>query len=274
MQNGKSNPWQPGAARSIADKLYLQLGIEKRDAGKIVILCNGIAAACLGQARVSKSTTDTILAVFALYEAEIKWILMHPFTQHGLKQATVTAALAMCRAVWADKTADAVQRLETGADLATGNALLPLRNWLMGTAGEREDKAVIRQVTLHHLAAFVDGKSLPQVVMNSNQAYARLLKLHRVRIEQICALYGQPLPECLRAATESAVATRKATAFDADALRIAETLQPVFTSTDLMARTDENVGVWLMNWRNKGWIESAGVNQYKKTEKFGREVVK
>jgi hypothetical protein len=258
-----------GATRSLADQLHLQHDIPTKQAATVVQICNALAAASFDLSRVRASTTDTILAVFALYKNEINWWLANPITQHGIKQATVAACLIMGRATWADKCEDARTRLETGENLTRENPLLHLRNWLMGVGG-REDNAVIRQVVFHHLASFVDDKSCPQIIVNSNAAVIRVLKLHKVRVEKICAIYNQPLPKCLRAGADAAPAvSKKSAAFDAEALRLAATLQPVFTSTDLVARVDDNAVTWLLQWRNAGWIESAGVNQFKKTEKFG-----
>jgi hypothetical protein len=259
-----------GVARTLADQLHLQHGIDKRDAGTVVKICNAIASACFNLDRVRKSTTDTILGVFAQYQAEMKWILENPITELGIKHSHVQAALVMARAVWADKTADALARLRTGADLAQGNALLPLRNWLLGN-GRREENAVIRQTVLHHLAAFVDGKNTPQLVCVSNQAYIRMAKLHRVRIVKICALYAQPLPDFLAAPDESLKPVSAMKPLSPEAIAIGKTLSPVFSSTDLVARTDENVGNWLNVWLQAGWTDTVGTREYRKTDKFGTD---
>lgn len=255
-----------GANRSLADQLHLQHGIERRHALNLVRICNALAAACLGLVRVPMSTTDTLLAVFALYKNELSWWLAAPLTQPGLKQATVAACLVMARAVWADKTEDARLGLESGENLSKENPLLHLRNWPLGCQG---DNLLVRQAVFHHLAAFVDGRSLPQIILNSNAAYARVLKLHKVRAEKICALYQQPLPEFLNDAT-SKVDTKKVGAMDAEAIKVGESLSPVFTSTDLIARTELDCGRWLMLWLQTGWIESAGVREYRKTANFGK----
>jgi hypothetical protein len=258
-----------GVQRSLPDQLHLQHDIERRDAGKVVQICNAVAAACAGMVRVHKSTTDTVLAVFAIYKPEIQWFLANPITQHGLKQATVAACMVMGRSVWADKTDDALKRLQTGENLTRENPLLHLRNWLMGAGGD-EYADLVRRVTFHHLAAFVDGKAVPQICLNSELALNRVLKLHQVRVEKICAIYGQTLPAALRAAAADEVKPVKVSAKSPEAIKIGWTLNEVFTSTDLVARVDDVGGQWLLVWLNAGWIVSAGVGQFRKTEKFGK----
>lgn len=257
-----------GVQRSLPDQLYLQHDIERRDASKVVQICNAIAAACSGMVRVHKSTVDTVLAVFAIYKPEIQWFLQNPITQRGIKQATVSACLVMGRSVWADKTEDALNRLKTGENLSRENPILHLRNWLVGD-GNNEYADLVRRVTFHHLAAFVDGKSLPQVVVNSEVALNRVLKLHKVRVEKICGLYNQPLPPALRVNGEEAKPVNLSPT-SPEAVEIGQRLSGCFTTTDLRARTDANVGQWFGVWLAKGWIEPAGVNQFRKTEKFGK----
>lgn len=257
-----------GVNRSLADQLHLQHDIAPRDAMNVVRICNGIAAASFGLSRVAKSTTDTILAVFALYKTEITWLLANPITQDGLKQSTVAACLVMARSVWADKTADALNRLQTGENLTRENPILQLRNWLMGD-GKHEDNVVIGRAVFYHLAAFVDGKSTPFIIINSDVAYIRILKLHKVRVEKICAIYNQSLPEILQTVEDKPKATAIA-ANSPEAVKIGESLPVIFSSTDMMARTDGNSGQWLMVWLKKKWIESAGVNQFRKLEGFGK----
>lgn len=258
-----------GRARTLADQLHLQHDVPKKQAGEVVKICNALAAAAFGLSRVSKSTTDTILAVFALYKPEINWWLANPITQTGVRQTTVAACLIMARAHWEDKTADALGRLQTGENLTRENPLLHLRNWLTSD-GSREENALVRQVTFHHLAAFVDGKALPQIVVNSNAAYIRVCKIHKVRIEKICAIYGQPLPVILAEKTDEVKKPVAAGPFSETALKIGESLSDLFSSTDLMARTEENASQWLLPWLRKKWIESAGVRQYRKTAEFGK----
>jgi hypothetical protein len=67
-----------GVARSLADQLHLQHGIEPKEAARVVQICNGIASAASGSSRVLKSTTDSILFVFKQYESEIKWVMANP----------------------------------------------------------------------------------------------------------------------------------------------------------------------------------------------------
>ena len=259
-----------GANRSLADQLNLQHDLPPRDAKNVVQMCNAIAAASFGNSRIRCSTTDAILAVFALYKSEINWWLANPITQHGLKQATVAACLIMGRAVWADKMEDARNRLQTGENLTRENPLLHLRNWLMST-GSREDNSIVRQVTFAHLAAFVDGKSLPQIVVNSNQAYIRMLKFHKVRIEKICAIYGQPLPEILFEKGEAPKSNKAWSPFSPEGLAMAATLGDNFTTTDLLARVDGgDISIYLLAWEKRGWIVACGFKQYKKTSAFGK----
>lgn len=257
-----------GTNRSLSDQLHLQHGIDPKHAKMIVVLCNNIAAACWGNARTRKATTDTILAVFELYKAEIKWFLEQDMLKkHGIKQASVAASLIMARAVWADKTQDALQRLQTGENLTRENPLLPLRNWLMG-AGQREPALIVRQVTLHHLAAFVDGKACPQVVVNSNAALIRMLRLHKVRVDKICALYGQTPPEFVSDEPKKKETNLSPTS--PEAIAIGNNITGAFSALELQARTDANVGPWFGVWMSKGWIERCGTTQFVKTAKFGK----
>jgi hypothetical protein len=257
-----------GVQRSLADQLHLQHDIHPTEARRAVQLCNALAAASFGLSRVRKSTTDTILAVFALYKNDLTWVMSHKLDGRGINQATVVASLAMARALWPEQTGDFIVRLNTGENLATGNPVLSLRNWLMGP-GFGEEVSLIRQVTLHHICAAKDGVQLPQAVTNSDKAYRRVLALHRVRAEQICKIYNQPMPEFLREkAKESAVDARKVGPTDPEAIKVGQSLGMTFTTTDLIARTDGNVGMWLGVWLNKRWIESGGINQFRKTAAF------
>lgn len=259
-----------GTNRSLADQLHLQHGIEPKHAGMIVVLCNNISAACWGNARTRKATTDTILAVFDLYKNEIKWFLEQDMLKkHGIKQASVAASLIMARAVWADKTQDALHRLQTGENLTRENPLLPLRNWLMGV-GQRESALIVRMVTLHHLAAFVDGKACPQIVVNSNAALIRILKLHKVRVDKICAIYGQATPEFVT--EQPAKKEINLSPTSPEAIAIGNSLTGAFSSLDVAARTEANVGPWFGVWLAKGWIERSGTTQFIKTAKFGKGV--
>ena len=257
-----------GVQRSLADQLHLQHGVEKRQAARVVQVCNAIAAGCIGNARINKSTTETILVIYALYQNDLKWLLAQPLKENGLGQATVGACLAMARAVWAEKTAVAVEKLITGEGLFKENPILPLRNWLLGI-GSREDKALIRNTVFHHLAAFVDGKSCSAVVSTNPAAYKRMLRLHAVRVRRICALYNMPEPEGLDD-KPAAAAAAAVNATSPEALKLVATLGETFTVLDLKARVDENAGQWLLVWKNKGWIEPAGVNTFRQTAKFGK----
>jgi hypothetical protein len=254
-----------GASRSLADQLHLQHDVEKRDAGTVVRICNSIAAACFDLTKVRKSTTDTILGVFALYKAEISWLLANPVNIRGLGQSTVLACMAMHHALFQKQTEEAFRRLMTGADLSAGNALLPLRNWLMSANSEN---ATIRMATLHHLYAFKQNQTVPQICTNSNKAYVHVLELSVKRIEKICAIYGQPLPEFLSG--EKAKLPPAAGPFSEDAVRVGLELKGAFSSTDVIARTEANAGQWLMAWLNRGWIAGVGGNQFVRTDKFGK----
>ncbi|MEI8289839.1 MAG: hypothetical protein WCH99_10225 [Verrucomicrobiota bacterium] len=256
-----------GANRSLADQLHLQHGFAPRDAALVVRACNALAAVVVGVDRIAKSTTDTILGVAAIYKAELDWwISQAPAAKKsGIENATVGACLMMGKAVWSDKTMTALERLITGENLTRENPLLHLRNWLM-SQDSRQSNTVLRQTTLHHLAAFVDGKSIPQIVVNSNAAYLRMMKLHRVRVEKICALYGKPLPEIFDQTEQEKNANAKAGPISAEALKIYANLPATFSALDLKARTDSNTGQWLCTWLNKKWIEPSGVNQFRKLE--------
>jgi hypothetical protein len=79
---------------------------------------------------------------------------------------------------------------------------------------------------------------------------------------------NQPLPEIF--ADGEKPSDVKAGPLSAEAMKAAETLGATFSPTDLLARTDGNVGQWLLQWLNKKWIEHAGAGQYRKTDKFGK----
>jgi hypothetical protein len=260
-----------GANRSLADQLHLQHGFAPRDAALVVRACNALAAVVVGVDRIAKSTTDTILAVAAIYKSELDWwISQAPAAKKsGIENATVAACLMMGKAVWSDKTVTAVDRLITGENLMRDNPLLHLRNWLL-SGDSRQSATVLRQTTLHHLVAFVDGKTQSQIVVNSTSAYLRMMKLHRVRVEKICSLYGKPLPEIFEQTEQEKTANAKAGPLSPEALKIGESLPTTFSSLDLKARTDANVGTWLGIWMSKKWIEPSGANQFRKSQNFGK----
>lgn len=260
-----------GANRSLADQLHLQHGFAPRDAARVVRACNALAAVVVGVDRIAKSTTDTILAVAAIYKAELDWWISQApdAKKSGIENATVAACLMMGKAVWSDKTMTALERLITGENLTRENPLLHLRNWLL-SGDSRESATVLRQTTLHHLAAFVDGKTQSQIVVNSSTAYLRMMKLHRVRVEKICALYGKPLPDIFEQTEQEKTANAKAGPLSAEALKIGESLSATFSQLDLKARTDSNIGQWLGIWMSKKWIEPSGANQFRKLENFGK----
>ena len=57
-----------------------------------------------------------------------------------------------------------------------------------------------------------------------------------------------------------------------EALSIGRTLGNPFTPTDLSARLDgesKRAYNWLAAWKRKGWIETCGFGQYRKTPTFG-----
>lgn len=254
------------ANRTLGDQLHLQHGLDPRKANQVVRICNSMAAASADLRRVQKSTTDTVLGVFALYEKEISWAIENPIKQHGIGNASVMSCLAFCRALWPKESADAMQRLATGADLAAGNPLLPLRNWLMSARDAAED--VTRQTVFHHLYEFKRQRTVPQICLNSDKAYRLVMELSKVRTEKICAIYGHPLPSFM--AGEKVKIPPAAGPFSAQAIEIGLSLQGAFSSTDLAARTEANVGLWLTVWLKNEWIKSAGARQYLRTEKFGK----
>ena len=81
-----------GVARSLPDQLHLQHGIEPREAMRVVQICNVLAAMSMNWTKISKSTTDSILAIFNLYKPEIVWVMSHPLKQHNLGNAQTSAA--------------------------------------------------------------------------------------------------------------------------------------------------------------------------------------
>ena len=259
-----------GANRSLTDQLHLQHDIEPKQAAMIVKICNAIAASAVGGSRIRRSTTDNILAIFALYKEEMTWLLAQPpVTQDGIKQSMVLACLVMARSVWPNETQDALGRLQTGENLTRENPLLHLRNWLMGT-GNKEEASLVRQIVLTHLAAFKDKKSLPQVVVNSNASYIRMARLHKVRFEKICAFYANALPEFLREGEATVKAAANAAYNSEEAIRVGNSFTGSFSATDLRARTDAHVGQWLGLWLERNWIEGCGGNSFMRTKSFGK----
>ncbi len=268
-----------GCLRSLGDQLKLQHDIH--DAGRVVQIANQIASACFGLTRVRKSTTDTVLAVVAIYRDEIKWLAENPVKTHGLKQAVVGGCVAIGRAVWPEKTAEFYRRLVTGENLASGNPILLLRNWLLG-AGMHEHPAVMRLAICHHMHAFVEDRSLGSLVSQSSQSLIHILRQQKTRVEKVCAIYGQPVPELVAGRSATSVpATRPAAAgngktpiqFSEEGIRLGRTLNDPFTTLDVTARLDKhqgNAGLWLMLWANKGWVERVGSNAFRKTASFGK----
>jgi hypothetical protein len=260
-----------GVNRSIADQLRLQHDI--MDAARVVQIANSIAAACLGSQRVRKSSTACVLSVVDLYAPQIKFVLENPIKTHGLKSATVAAVLVLARAAWPDKTDDFMTRLKTGENLTRDNPILHLRNYLMGEGSG--DTSGQRLATCHHLLAFVEGRKLSSVVCTSNVALLQLLKLQGERVEKIRKIFGDEaltIPAPAVPAAEDKPAPINTAATGPDALRIAGTLRDVFSTTDLAARLDNAnlIGLWLSDWRRRGWIETVGTREYQKTGSFGK----
>lgn len=57
------------------------------------------------------------------------------------------------------------------------------------------------------------------------------------------------------------------------AVKIGKSLRDPFTPNDLRARLDgerTRAGNWLTAWKTRGWIETVGFGQYRKTEAFGK----
>jgi hypothetical protein len=270
-----------GVNRSLADQLSLQHDVT--DAARVVQMANSVAAACLGGVRVRKSSTHCVLSVFDLYQAEFKYLLADPIKQHGLKSATVAGVLILARAVWPEKTADFINRFKTGENLDRNNPILHLRNWLMGV-GMNADAGTIRLTTAHHLVAFVEDRNLQSLVSQSNVALLQLLKLQGDRVAKIRKLYDaeaatviNPNAAAAKPAKPVAPTVSPEPKFNIsptgpDALRVAATLAPVFSTTDLVARVDSpNIpGLWLADWNRRGWIVSAGVREFRKTDTFGK----
>ena len=267
-----------GVNRSLADQLDLQHGI--KHAGHVVQIANGVACACLNQSRVRKSSVHCVLAVVNLYVDQIKYVIEDPIKVRGLKIATVSAVVVLGRTIWPDRTSDFYTRLKTGENLTRGNAILTLRNWLMAD-GFNEDVVVQRNAIAHHLHAFVDGRSLSTMVSNSDASLLAMLKQQPDPVDQIRKIYhveAQSVTENKNRTGDSRgsrenpkpESNENLTAFDPGAIKILETLGAAFSGTDLSVRLDgpqNRAGLWLMHWKQRGWIESIGVNQWRKVGK-------
>lgn len=255
-----------GVVRSIADQLGLQHDMV--NAREVVQVANALVGCCTGLSKVFKSTTDMTLQVVGIYRDELAYVLAHPLKDHGLKAATVTACLAMCRAQWPARMDEIIDKLQTGENLDRENSLLWLRNWLMsGASGQLRD--VVRATVFYHLIEFIEARKVKSLVANTNSAYARILRLQEARVRKICTLYNQLPPEFIRTEEDKRVVLSP---ISAEGIKIGASLRDPFSSLDLQARLDagNNIGSWLMVWRNRGWIEPAsGVGQFKKTERFG-----
>jgi hypothetical protein len=269
-----------GVNRSLADQLHLQHGLDPRSAARVVQICNSIAAICFGYGRVRKSTTESILAVFAIYKSEIQWLLDNPVQQHGIKQSLVMACLVFARALWPEKTNDFLQRLMTGENLTKENPILVLRNWLLGKAGH-EERSMIPKVVFHHLICFVDGKPCQTLVTHSDVAYLRVLKNSAAPVKKICAIYNQISLEFMEqkntTQAQNKVEEQNGNSHlkpnSSEAIAIGQKIVGAFTMNDLIARLDggsAQAGHLLAVWKASGWIETCGFGQYRRTEKFGK----
>lgn len=258
-----------GAARSLADQLHLQHGLPTQEAGNVVKITNSIAAACINGNRVRKLGCSA--------------------TSRGIKSATVSAVTVMARAVWPEKASDFYTRLKTGENLAGGNAILHLRNWLLGD-GANADTCTMRLAATHHLLAFVEGRQVNSLVCSSNAALLKLIGLQGDRAEKIRKMFNAET--YAPRATNGTGSTGSAdihggngngngdgrqpklntSPIGDDAVRIGGTLSGTFTTTDLTARIDNpNLpGLWLAHWRRIGWVESAGAREFRKTATFGK----
>lgn len=275
-----------GVQRSLKDQLELQHGI--KDAGSVVKIVNQIVAAALGLRRVFKSTTDSTLAVFELYQEEIKWLLANPVKTLGIRKAGVVGCMALGRAVWPDKTAEFYSRLITGENLSGKSPILLLRNYLIGdkSARNRDD---VPSVIAQHLVAFIEGRELGSVTTHGTAGMQKMLGLQSGRIEKIQKIYAAPElqnPKAVQATAKPAQpaapkspAPRQSSSdaesvhpTSSEGVRIGNTLSRRFTTTDLSARLDRGhpTGYWLSHWRNKKWIEPVGANEFEKTETFGK----
>jgi hypothetical protein len=268
-----------GVQRSLADQLALQHGIV--DAKRVVIIVNDVAAACMGLQRVFKSTTDSILAVFEIYSEEIKWLLENPVKAYGLRSASLAGCMALAYAVYPEKTVEFYRRLITGENLSSTSPILHLRNYLIGQ-GASERASITRLPITYHLCAFVEGKNLSSLVINSNTGLLKLLTLQQTRVNKIRGIYMQP--EMVNPGKVSAAAPPTAGKAPAEednsklhptsaaGLKVADTLSKRFSILDLKARLDgkQAAGYWASHWMNKGWIEPVGVNEFLKTETFGK----
>lgn len=62
------------------------------------------------------------------------------------------------------------------------------------------------------------------------------------------------------------------TPHSAEGIALGRTLLNPWTPTDLQARLDgekTRAYYWIAQWKRKGWIDTVGVGQYRKTEAFG-----
>jgi hypothetical protein len=260
-----------GVQRSLADQLSVQHGME--DAGRVVQLVNGIAAACFGSLRVRKSTTNNVLAVLELYLPEIRWALNFRTETRGLRLAAVASSLALARVVWPETAELFFQRLLSGENLSGHHPILPLRNWLMD-AGSLQAVDVLRAAVLEHVALLHQKGNSAKVLLGSEAAYRQIMTAQAERVRKVCAIYGARPPEWLGEGSRLASAKKAPeavrSALGPGGIAVGASLAATFSSTDLRARLDEgeDAGQWLMQWRNKGWITSAGVREFRKTADF------
>lgn len=271
-----------GLARSLADQLHLQHGIDHKEAHDLVRICNAIVAFCVGAARVPKSTTDSILAVFALYKKEIKWLLSSPVKSHGFSVAHSFAAAAMARAVFdEEKLDDFLNRLLTGENLTRDNAILPLRNWLLAAANKELRKESTRFIVFHHILAFVEGRPCASLVTHSDLAYKRVIELSRPRVQKIRDLYAgisEEFGEATRLGHERAKAAAAAPAPDVSAhdLPAGSMIRKVyfealkapqsFTAESLSVALGNSIdatGIALVQLERKGYVTSSKVDDEK-----------
>lgn len=200
-----------GITRSLADQLHLQHGVEPKEAGTVVKICNGIAGLCLGMRRVPKSSTDSILTVFGLYKQEIQWLQNYPAKQYGIRQ-TLLSACVMAKAVFpGDRIDDFMNRLVTGENLTRESPILPLRNWLINSAQRDIRSGETGHIICHHLFAFLENKPCGSLVTNSDIAYKKLLEMSRAKVQKIRTVYQEMVMEFAGEPVHAETATTKAT---------------------------------------------------------------
>lgn len=122
-----------GAARSIADVLGLQHGIESP---RIVLMTAvALAMALIDHPKATaKMTAPAVLTILEAFRDGIRFTAANRPKTKGLRQAPVLAAVALSFGPWPKETPAFLAALVSGAGLDADNPILPLRNWLLSDA--------------------------------------------------------------------------------------------------------------------------------------------